>query len=661
MAVNIHPLKIIPTLALGLLLFSFALLCPSKVSEAQVIAGFNQPGELDGFVNGNSVNGGMALDSIYQMADPANSKNGILNMKLVFAGPDKGSVHSSRTIRTGGAQQLVYWIFLPSGIPDSLRFAIYVADNANMKRREVDYWAADVPKQTWYPLTFPLTEMSITYPDFDVEANAIAETGLQVDNYHGGSPSWSGSIYVDSVSFLGAYPGVYADFSSGLQGFSELWPNGWVDSISWVAGPVGDGTGIVRLKLVDGSSATGSVAFGIQPAAGYRASTQNMIVFWLYVDSAFPAAAFLQPFAQDNNSWAQPASRSITTYTGLDLPKDKWYPVYFDMSIANLLSGGVFDSQTYPLGKFGFQVGGPSWNGSVYVDKVEFISAATPPPPPRWIAADFDSAALGIQSFYVPPAGGCGTIRRTLDTLTGNGTFVLEADVDFGSAPHVFSVVRNRVPLLDSNDQYKFATRVSFDVYIPAGMPEHAVVLFFLSSGSNDSAAVADTVNGVDLKAGSWNTLALNTDSLVQTGVINPAHPANAGVSIYYPPPYDTTTWSGSIYFDNLVLNGIMRPAQIADAVRIAGDIPAEFRLYDNYPNPFNPSTVIRYDIPRNMEVSIRVYDVIGREVATLVNRKHPAGRYQVLFNGSGLASGVYFCRIIAGSLVRTSKMVLIK
>lgn len=645
--------------ALLLLLLVSLLVC--STSRAQVIAGFNEAGQLDGFLNGDSLNGGTALDSVYQMNDPVNSGNGVLNLKLTFTGPDKGSIHNAEEFQTGGAQQLVYWVFLPSGIPDSLRLAVYAADNADLKRREVEYWAADVPKQKWFPLTLPLAEMNIIYPDFDVANNPMAETGLQIDNYHGGSPSWSGSLYVDSVSFLGAYPDVYANFSSGLQGFSELWANGWVDSISWAAGPIGNSTGIVRLKLVDGSSATGAAAFGIQPAAGYSASTQNMIVFWVYVDSTFPAAAYLQSFAQDNNSWAQPASRSITTYTGHDLPRDKWYPVYFDMSAASLLSGGVFDSQKYPLGKFGIQVGGPAWSGSVYVDKVEFISAGTPPPPPKWIAANFDSAALGLQSFYVPASGSCGTIRRTLDTATGNGTFVLAADVDFGSAPHVFSVARNRVPLLDSTDQYKFATRVSFDVYLPSGMPEHAVLLFFLGGGSEDSAAVADTLNGSDLKAGSWNTLALNTDSLVQTGVINPAHPAKVGVSIYYPPPYDTTAWSGAIYFDNLIYGGITRPSQIADAVKIAGDIPSEFRLYDNYPNPFNPSTVIRYDIPKNAEVSIRVYNAIGQEVATLVNRKQTPGKYQVVFNGSGLASGVYFCRIVAGSFLKTSKMILIK
>lgn len=631
-----------------------------NIAEAQVLAGFNTAGQLDGFVIADSAGGGTAVDSIYLTKDPINSRNGVLGIALGFNGPENGGIHRAGKIPAGGAQQLVYWVFLPSGIPDSVRLAVYATDDGNMVRHEVDYWAANIPRLVWYPLTFPLTEISITSSDFDIVDYDINDIGLEINNFHGSSTSWSGSVYVDSVSLLGAYPGVYADFSSGLQGFSELWPNGWVDSVSWIPGPIGGSTGAVRLKLVDGSGATGGVAFGIQPATGYRASTQSMIAFWIYVDSTFPDAAYIEPFAQDNNSWALPAARSITTYTGLDLPREKWYPVYFDMNVANALSNGVFDSQKYPLGKFGFQVGGPPWTGTVYVDRVEFISTTTPPPPPKWVAADFDDAALGLQGFYVPAAN-IGTLERILDASTGNGTYVMKADVDFARTPHIFSAVRNRVPLLDSADYYKFATKVSFDIYFPSDMPEHAVVQFYVSGGSEDSAAVTDTVDGAGLKAGAWNTLSINTDSLVQSGIINPAYTANVGVNVFYPYPYDTTAWNGSLYFDNLVYNGISRPAQITDAVDGPAGIPKRFRLYSNYPNPFNPTTVIRYDIPRTTKVSLRVYNTLGQEIATLIDRKLTAGEYQVQFDGSRLASGVYLYRLIAGPFVKTSKMVLLK
>jgi hypothetical protein len=89
--------------------------------------------------------------------------------------------------------------------------------------------------------------------------------------------------------------------------------------------------------------------------------------------------------------------------------------------------------------------------------------------------------------------------------------------------------------------------------------------------------------------------------------------------------------------------------------------LPSAFALEQNYPNPFNPSTNIRYDLPMGGAVSLRVYDLLGREVATLVNETQAPGRYTVRFDGSALASGIYFTRLQAGSLVTMRKMILVK
>ena len=89
--------------------------------------------------------------------------------------------------------------------------------------------------------------------------------------------------------------------------------------------------------------------------------------------------------------------------------------------------------------------------------------------------------------------------------------------------------------------------------------------------------------------------------------------------------------------------------------------LPTNFALQQNYPNPFNPATEINYSLPRSNMVSIRVYDVIGNEIANLVNEEKPAGRYSVNFNASNLSSGVYFYRMQAGSFVETKKLILLK
>ncbi|HVN49285.1 MAG TPA: T9SS type A sorting domain-containing protein, partial [Bacteroidota bacterium] len=91
--------------------------------------------------------------------------------------------------------------------------------------------------------------------------------------------------------------------------------------------------------------------------------------------------------------------------------------------------------------------------------------------------------------------------------------------------------------------------------------------------------------------------------------------------------------------------------------------IPTAFMLSQNYPNPFNPSTIIHYDIPAGTHgtVSIKVYDVLGREVATLVNETKNVGSYTVTFNASKLTSGVYLYRMQAGSFIQTRKLVLLR
>ncbi len=120
--------------------------------------------------------------------------------------------------------------------------------------------------------------------------------------------------------------------------------------------------------------------------------------------------------------------------------------------------------------------------------------------------------------------------------------------------------------------------------------------------------------------------------------------------------------------------NGEERPAlewlrayvDTADVVGVSNeelysDSPYQFKLYENYPNPFNPTTQIQYDIASTSDVRIRVFDVVGRQVQTLVNSQQSPGTYTVSFDASNLSSGVYFYRIETGSFVDTKQMMLIK
>ena len=94
---------------------------------------------------------------------------------------------------------------------------------------------------------------------------------------------------------------------------------------------------------------------------------------------------------------------------------------------------------------------------------------------------------------------------------------------------------------------------------------------------------------------------------------------------------------------------------------QIGNTIPAEFSLSQNYPNPFNPVTKIKYQLAKSSDVILVVYDILGREVTTLVNEKQDAGYYQVECNAINFASGVYFYKLTAGDFSETKKMVLLK
>jgi hypothetical protein len=92
------------------------------------------------------------------------------------------------------------------------------------------------------------------------------------------------------------------------------------------------------------------------------------------------------------------------------------------------------------------------------------------------------------------------------------------------------------------------------------------------------------------------------------------------------------------------------------------GDVvPKNIVLYSNYPNPFNPSTTLKFDIPSKSHVTMNIFDLLGRKVATLLDEVKSEGMYSVQFNAGTLSSGMYFCRLQAGHAVTVSKLMLVK
>jgi minor extracellular serine protease Vpr len=122
---------------------------------------------------------------------------------------------------------------------------------------------------------------------------------------------------------------------------------------------------------------------------------------------------------------------------------------------------------------------------------------------------------------------------------------------------------------------------------------------------------------------------------------------------------FSGSNWAG--ISSNLRIRTIVASGAGSTSVETIGGIPETYALDQNYPNPFNPSTTIGFSIPSQKKVVLRVFNILGQEVCTLLNEDMAAGNYKVAWNTSGIASGTYFYRLQAGSFVESRKMVLLK
>ena len=151
------------------------------------------------------------------------------------------------------------------------------------------------------------------------------------------------------------------------------------------------------------------------------------------------------------------------------------------------------------------------------------------------------------------------------------------------------------------------------------------------------------------------------TSSLAQTSTLL----ITSGTSVFVPngaeicADFFTVEFGGSLVAEDP--SGICAGASVTGDIEEVETIPTEFALYQNYPNPFNPGTLIKYQVPENSFVTIRVYDLLGEELATLVNEEKSAGSYDVNFDAGQLSSGFYIYTIKAGNFTSTKKMMLMK
>ena len=168
-------------------------------------------------------------------------------------------------------------------------------------------------------------------------------------------------------------------------------------------------------------------------------------------------------------------------------------------------------------------------------------------------------------------------------------------------------------------------------------------------------------VSGTNIFAGTLDGVFLSTDNGSNWIGVNNGLSSTVVLSLLV---------SGTNIFAGTLDGGVFTSALsdiITDVKEISNSIPNNFVLSQNYPNPFNPSTIINFSLPKASFVTLKIYDVLGKEVATLVNEELKAGSYKFNFNANNLTSGIYFYRlqvytpVHAGNFTQTKKMILLR
>ena len=200
------------------------------------------------------------------------------------------------------------------------------------------------------------------------------------------------------------------------------------------------------------------------------------------------------------------------------------------------------------------------------------------------------------------------------------------------------------------NDQYAFVANASlWDADNQCKPAFYSVVNVGLYYNTLDSLiSYAEDLNETKYTTESWSNLSSALSSAQSTISANYSYNVSAVDAL----------GEAKDSLDSAI-NGLVEI--ITDDINEIDNTPESFTLYQNYPNPFNPVTNIKYSTPQSGYITLKVYNLLGEEVAVLFEGFRSAGNYNILFNGSDLPSGIYFYRLKSSSFVETKKLVLMK
>jgi hypothetical protein len=535
-----------------LLFLLFCLLVVNKFASAQVIADFQT--DANGFIN----NGwGPAVTSVAKATDPSNPSNGVLAVTFNGSLGGNGSIEVDN-VDGKGAHTVTYFVWLPVGIPDSINFQLWGQDNSNWSWNwnYQNYKAMDLPKGKWVPLTFYLEEYRIDTANFkfDAKNHKIGKMGIQMDRWgeHDADANWTGTIYVDNVSLMGVEPKSIATFETSDEGYSK---GGWgtlVSAVAKAADPAGLSAGALKVSI----NAT-STAFDKEAIAKYTIDVTGYtyMVYYVWLPTGTPDGLVLKPYAQDGTgSWHYASDY----YEAKNIPKQTWYPIYFDMALA----AAKDTTWQLPAGKVNgagieFNLSGVVWSGDVYMDNVSLAGTLTGK---KWIVSDFEAPAGGTYGFSSQGWGpAAGTPVAMADPTGLNNTRVLSVPATFTGANGKFVISKDNIAIQSTVDK-SIAKAIAFDIYLPPDYPDGSQIGAVYSGPASKGNWLEDlhyTYGADSLVKGKWNTIKFNVAHHDSLGDLADTLAATFYVQIYFG---TVPNWTGTLYFDNLTLVGIPTP-----------------------------------------------------------------------------------------------------
>jgi hypothetical protein len=358
---------------------------------------------------------------------------------------------------------------------------------------------------------------------------------------------------------------------------------------------------------------------------------------------------------------------SNTIHVGCAITTDNgstWTSIWDLYATGNVGPENVFIPIEFPSSfRLGFYYNGNSNDiDFFYVDNVMVTVPLTPPEPPKFLQAEANSSIQKVSLSWNQSMGSGTIIERKLGLPTSNNPYDSIAAIDNSTFLYEdFNINLNEIYTyrVRSTGIYNSFYGNEATAYVPEVVPVELIT--FSSSVIDDNVTLtwmtATETNNSGFQIERCERLEARSEEWKSIGFVN-GNGTTTETKSYF---YKDENLSAGKYQYRLKQIDFDGTFEYSNTIEVEITPPAKFSLEQNYPNPFNPTTRISWQSPVSGWQPLKVFDVLGNEVAILVNEYKPAGKYEVEFNASKLSSGVYYYQLKTGEFSQTKKMTYLK